>query len=133
MDITVTAITAGTISLIFLVLSFRVIGIRKQTNVSLGDGGNEPLQRAIRGQANFAEYAPIGVILLLVAELQSVNTYLLIAVAGTLITGRMCHGYAFAFTAGSVTLRRGGTFLTFSAIISLAVVNLVMPFAGWLT
>ena len=69
MDITVTAVTAGLLALVYLVLSIRVIKLRGQNSISLGDGGNEALQRAIRGHGNFAEYAPMGVLLLLIAEL----------------------------------------------------------------
>ena len=41
----------------------------------------------------------MGVLLLLIAELQSVNAFVLIALAVVLLVGRICHGYAFAFTA----------------------------------
>ena len=130
MDITVTAITAGLLALVFLVLSIRVIKLRGQNSISLGDGGNEALQRAIRGHGNFAEYAPLGVLLLLIAELQSVNFYLLTAFAAALLLGRTCHGYAFAFTASSPALRQAGMILTFLAIAALALTNLAaaVPF-----
>ena len=113
MDVTVTAVTAGALALVYLVLSFRVIRLRGRNSISLGDGGNEALQRAIRGHGNFAEYAPFGLLLLLIAELQSANGYALIAVAAALLLGRICHGYAFAFTAGSPLLRQAGMILTF--------------------
>ncbi|NKB58054.1 MAG: hypothetical protein GKS00_17155 [Alphaproteobacteria bacterium] len=133
MDITVTAITAGLLALTLIVLSVNVIRLRGQNKVSLGDGGNEALQRAIRGQANCAEYAPIGVLLLLVAELQSANFYLLIVLGAALLIGRLMHGYAFGFTSGNIPLRRGGMMLTFIAIVSLAVVDVAMPMIGWLS
>lgn len=128
MDITVTAVTAGLLALTLIVLSVSVIRLRGQIGVSLGDGGNDALRRAIRGQANFVEYAPIGILLLLIAELQLANFYLLIVLGAALLFGRLMHGYAFAFTSGNIPLRRGGMLLTFTAIVSLAVVNVAMPF-----
>ena len=130
MDITVTAVTAGLLALVYLVLSIRVIKLRGQNSISLGDGGNEALQRAIRGHGNFAEYAPMGVLLLLIAELQSVNAFVLIALAVVLLVGRICHGYAFAFTAGSPVLRQAGMILTFLTIAALAIANLAAAVAG---
>jgi uncharacterized membrane protein YecN with MAPEG domain len=59
---------AGLLALWLVVLSLRVIQARRAARVSLGDGGNRALQRAIRGQANFAEYVPIALLLLLILE-----------------------------------------------------------------
>ena len=73
MYVTVTAITASLLALFYLVLSDRVIRLLGQNSISLGKGGNEPLQRAIRGHGNFAEYAPLVVRLLLIAKLQLAN------------------------------------------------------------
>jgi hypothetical protein len=131
MDIMVTALTAGLLALFYIVLSARVIRLRTQNSISLGDGGNEALLRAVRGHGNFAEYAPIGVLLLLIAELQTANHFLLVALAAALFLGRICHGYAFGFTASSPFLRRAGMILTFGAIVSLAITNLVVaiPFS----
>ena len=57
----VTPLYAALLVLWFLVLTLRVLQNRQSTKVSLGDGGNTLLQRAIRGHANFAEYVPLGV------------------------------------------------------------------------
>ena len=126
MDVTISATTAGLLALLYLVLSFRVIRLRGQNSISLGDGGNEALRRAIRGHGNFAEYAPIGVLLLLIAELQTANHILLTGLAAALLLGRIGHGYAFAFTANNPFLRMTGMILTFGAIVSLALTNLAL-------
>ncbi|MDD9905406.1 MAG: MAPEG family protein [Rhodospirillaceae bacterium] len=126
MDITVTAITAALLALLFVILSFRVIRLRGSESVSLGDGGNEKLQRAIRGHGNCAEYAPIGILLLLIAELQGGNGLWLMIIAAALVLGRVAHGCAFAFTANNPPLRVSGMILTFGAILSLAATNLVL-------
>ena len=68
--ITISPIYAGLIALLFLVLSYRVTLGRRTHKVSVGDGGHKALVKRIRVQANCAEYAPIGIILLAMAELQ---------------------------------------------------------------
>ena len=127
MSLPVSAIAAGLLAAFLIVLTVRVVKFRKQNKVSLGDGGNETLRRAIRGHANFTEYAPIGIVLILIAELQSANTVVLAILAAALLAGRAMHGYAFAFTVGNPTLRAWGMYLTLAAIGGLGVINLAMP------
>jgi uncharacterized membrane protein YecN with MAPEG domain len=55
--------------LMFVWLSFRVIRHRRSARVALGSGGDARLERAIRAHANFAEYVPFAVLLLVLAEL----------------------------------------------------------------
>ena len=133
MNIPVTALTAGLLALIFNVLSLRVVKLRRENKVSLGDGGNEELRRAVRGHANFSEYAPFGVVLVLIAELQSVHTILLAVLAATLLAGRAMHGYAFAFTTDNMPLRSLGVQLTLIVIVLLALTNMAMPILCWVT
>lgn len=125
----VTTILVSLMGLLFFRLSLRVIELRRKNKVSLGDGGHEDLQRAIRGQANCAEYAPIAVLLVLVAEIQASGPIMLGVVAilaAAFLLGRILHGYAFAATAGNMTLRVRGMQLTLLTIVLLAGFNLVM-------
>ena len=55
-------------SLLFVVLSFRVIAGRRASSTALGDGSNPDLFRRIRVHSNFAEYVPLALILLGLAE-----------------------------------------------------------------
>jgi uncharacterized membrane protein YecN with MAPEG domain len=68
----VTSFIASVLTVIFIKLSFAVIGLRRKNKVALGDGGKEDLERAIRAQGNFAEYVPFGLILLACLELSVV-------------------------------------------------------------
>ncbi|MFM8613458.1 MAG: MAPEG family protein [Alphaproteobacteria bacterium] len=56
------------LTLIFLWLSFRVIRYRRAERIPIGSGGNAALERAIRAHANFAEFVPFAVLLLILAE-----------------------------------------------------------------
>ena len=132
MNIPVTTILASALAVVFLVLSLRVIRLRMEKKVAHGDGGDEELRRAIRGHANWAEYAPIGILLVLIAELQSVNMILLTVIAAAFALGRSFHAYGFAFTAGNVFLRVRGMQLTFFTIAILAVLNLALLVYSWI-
>ena len=132
MNIPVTTILASVLAVVFLVLSLRVIRLRVEKKVAHGDGGDEELRRAIRGHANCAEYAPTGILLMLIAELQSVNMILLAILAAAFALGRLFHAYAFGFTAGNVFLRVRGMQLTFFTIAILAVLNIALLVYAWI-
>ena len=90
----VTSIIASILTLIFVRLSFAVIGLRRKNKVSLGSGGHEDLERAIRAQGNFAEYVPFGVILIACLELNGAPWWLVALPGITLIwTFDSCQGY----------------------------------------
>ena len=74
----ITSVIAAALTLIFIKLSFNVIGLRRKNKVSLGSGGHEDLERAIRAQANFSEYVPIGIILLACLELNGAPWWLVL-------------------------------------------------------
>ena len=54
----VTALYAGLMALLLLVLSIRVSQTRGKLGISLGGGGDAVMERRIRAQANLIEYAP---------------------------------------------------------------------------
>src|SRR4051812_29434920 len=94
----VTPLYAALLALWFIVLSLRVMGLRRDTQVTLGDGGHTSMQRAIRGHANFVEYVPFALLLLLLLELSRFSLYLIHALGITLLIARLLHGYALSFT-----------------------------------
>ena len=67
--LTITALYAGLLALLFLALSINVIRYRRGEQVSLGDGGKRKLARGIRAHGNFAEYVPLVLVLMSIAEL----------------------------------------------------------------
>jgi uncharacterized protein len=66
----VTGLYAVMLAVLFFVLSARVILYRRANKIGLGDGNDPVLQQRIRAQGNFSEYAPFGIVLMLVAEAQ---------------------------------------------------------------
>lgn len=125
---TVTALYAGLLGLWFLVLSYRVVQ-QRQTGIGLGDGGNEDMLRRIRGHANFAEYTPMCLILIGLAEYQGASSWLIHVLGGALLLARLLHGYAFAFTAQFQFGRFHGTLLTFIILLVSSLLLLWQQFA----
>ncbi len=127
---TVTPLYAGLLALWFVILGMRVIHQRRHSKVSLGDGGNPMLQRAIRGHANFAEYVPLTVLLLGILELSRFSPSVLHGLGATLLVGRLLHGYALSFTAHFRFGRAAGAALTFLALIVAGVLCLYQAWQG---
>lgn len=124
MTISITPIYAGLISLLYVFLSFRVIGMRRKAQVGLGDGGNRSLMRRQRVHGNFAEYAPLVIVLMALAELQEQSARTIHLIGICLVVGRMLHAYGVSQEPELAKLRVAGMALTFSALIIGALSNL---------
>ena len=113
----ITALYAGLLTLLFVVLSVAVIRVRVGEKISVGDGDNSDLLRRIRVHANFAEYAPLALVLLGLAESLKTDPRLLHAIGATLLIGRICHAIGLSPQPGISPLRVGGMVLTFIALL----------------
>jgi len=108
--------------LILLVLAYLVILARRKHKVSLGDGGNEHVTRAMRAHANAAEYVPAALIGLVLAALlePAFPDWLMNAAGLSLTVGRILH--AIGIRQDGVPLsRRIGTALTWAAYVCLII------------
>ena len=122
----ITSIIAAVLTIIFVKLSFAVIALRRKNKVGLGSGGHEDLERAIRAQGNFAEYVPLGIILIGCLELNGAPWWLVLLPGITLIIGRLTHAKGINTLPPDFSLRVTGMKFTFGTLITLAVLNL-----GW--
>lgn len=122
----VTALYAGLLAPLLIILAVRVIAFRRAERVSLGDGGNAVLLRRVRAHANFIEYAPFTLLLLGALESLRAAPALLHAVGGALLLGRIAHATALSNPRGIMLLRVGGMALTFTAIALAAIGCLAM-------
>ena len=121
---TVTPLYAAISALLFVFLSVQVIRFRGTTKTAMGDGGHRTLQRAIRAHGNFAEYVPFVLILMALAELQDRSIYGLHFVGLCLLAGRLLHAYGVSQEPELFKLRVAGMILTFTALVSGALINL---------
>jgi uncharacterized protein len=120
----VTSIIAAVLTILFVKLSFAVIGLRRKNKISLGSGGHEDLERAIRAQGNFAEYVPLGIILIACLELNGAPWWLVLAPGTTLIIGRAIHAEGIHELPPNFSKRVLGMQFTLNTLIALIVLNL---------
>jgi uncharacterized membrane protein YecN with MAPEG domain len=132
MSLTITGLYAGLLGFVFLYLSVQVIKVRKKHSISLGDGNNEALQKAMRAHANFSEYTPICLVLLLIAELNSQAGIFLHVCGILLVYGRIAHAYGLVKVTGVSRGRISGMLATFAALIALTLWNLYIVLANFI-
>jgi uncharacterized membrane protein YecN with MAPEG domain len=118
-------ITYTIILIIFmLILAFRIIDLRGSpvTKFLHSDDrvvDENTLYRAVRAHGNLIEYAPLFLILMLIAELNGLSSFYL-HISGIIFTaGRFMHGIVFSFMRPNLILRVGGMILTFIGFILL--------------
>jgi hypothetical protein len=120
----VTSIIASILAIIFIKLSLAVIGLRRRNKVGLGSGGHEDLERAIRAQGNFAEYVPLGLILIACLELNGAP-WLAPALTGiSLIVGRLIHAKGINEPPPNFSNRVLGMKFTLYTLVALVGLNL---------
>jgi uncharacterized protein len=117
MSLSLTPFYAAPLVLLYIALSFRVIAYRRANKIPLGDAGNSALLSRIRAQGNCAEYMPLGLILLLMAELSSVPAFGFHLAALCLVVGRMVHAAHLSYLPNRYTMRVFAIVLTFTAYL----------------
>lgn len=130
----ITAFYASLLALLYVYLSLQVIKARGKEKIALGTGASDYLQQRIRAHANFGEYTPMVVILLLLLELQEVSPYYIHAFAVLYIIGRLVHLYGMVYSEQysqgklqtTTHYRKYGMICTFWCLIGLATSNLVL-------
>ncbi len=125
MTLIVTPIYAAILTLLFLGLTARVILYRRANRLSLGDEGDRKLLKRMRAQANCAEYAPLGILLLLLAELQGAPVLALHLLGLGLLAGRLLHAYGFSASPQNLRLRVLGMALTLT-MLGVAALGLLL-------
>lgn len=120
---TITAVYAGLLGIVFFVLSVRVIASRRVAKVALGDGGDAALLRRQRVHANFSEYVPLTLLLILMLELQAAPAPVVHLLGGLLLGGRLVHAAGVSREPEKFGLRVMGMGLTFTALLAAALLN----------
>lgn len=122
----VTPFYAALMALLFVALSIRTLRLRHRFQVAIGPGEEPLLERAMRVHANFAEYVPIALLLVLFVEMATRNGTLVHALGVLLIAGRGLHAYGVSQLRENFRYRVAGMTLTFTVIITAAVTLLVV-------
>jgi uncharacterized membrane protein YecN with MAPEG domain len=117
----ITAFYAGLIALLLLVLAARVSTFRRRLKVSLGDGGDPIMQRAVRAHANAFEWALPVLLLMLLAELDRAGPVFLHLCGIVLIVARLLHAGGVLRVPGLSFGRTVGIGLNWAVLAVLAV------------
>lgn len=117
----ITALYAVPLSLLFIHLSYRVIGLRKQVKAAFGDGGDRSLARAIRVHGNFAEYVPFALVIMGLAEINGAPAWGIHVLGFALLAGRLAHAWGVSQPVENFRFRVFGMASTFLVLIAGAV------------
>ncbi len=91
MAVPIVALYGSLNALLNILLALRVSGMRVMEKVSIGTGGNDKLELAARIHGNSAEFVPLAIVMLLVAELQGLPSVALHSLGGGLLLARVFH------------------------------------------
>lgn len=122
----ITALYAAIAAFFLIYLSARVIGIRRRERISIGHSGDAVLERAVRNHANFIEYTPMMLILLVLAELQGLSNWAAHLFGVLILASRFIHFAGFRSADAPGVLRVLGMVLTFSTLALLGVILIVL-------
>ena len=118
----------GLAAILLIVLSVRVMQLRGRHVVGIGDGGHPDLQLAIRVHANFVEYVPLALLLLLCVDLVGDSKWIVHALGILLLVGRVLHAYGLAQSSGRSFGRAAGVALTLLVLLVGAVLAILGAF-----
>jgi len=127
--IQITALFAGLLVLLYLALGWRVVKERRRHQTGLGSGGHESLERAIRVHANFIEYVPLALVLLLIMEINQLPAWALWIYGAALLIARVLHAQGLGSASGKSFGRFYGTLTTW---ILLTVGSLAVIIQPWI-
>ncbi|MGA7439495.1 MAG: MAPEG family protein [Luteibacter sp.] len=116
----ITGLYAALLGLLMIGMALRVMLLRRNTSIGLGDGGNRSLACAVRAHGNAIEYIPIGLILLLLLELNQTLPLLLHVFGIVLVVGRIAHAVGLSGTPGMSAGRALGAALTLLVLLAMA-------------
>lgn len=126
MSPTITALYAGLLGILYIVLGGFVVAQRRRARIGIGTGSDTALERSVRVHGNFAEYAPLFLLLLLIAELGGAASWLLHVLGAAFVLARIGHAFGLGQSSGTSAGRFLGTLVTWVAIVVLAVTNIVL-------
>ena len=118
--LSIVPIYAAIFGLMFVYLSVRVIKQRRSAKVSLGDGDNPTLRKAIAVHSNFSQYVPLALLLIAFVELSHASATITHGLCACLLVGRVAHAYGLAQPVQIMKLRQIGVLLTFGVIVIAA-------------
>jgi uncharacterized membrane protein YecN with MAPEG domain len=124
----ITALYGALNAILNIYLANRVSSLRVKHKVPLGTVDEGPLLVAIRAHANNAEFMPLAVVMLLLAELCGGHSAALHAIGGSLLLARVAHAFGLPGKPHN-PFRYWGTAVTWVGIVGTAGYVLYLRFA----
>ena len=125
----ISPIYASLLGLLIIALGYYVTTVRHSEKVGLGYGNSDKMQQAVRVHANTVENAVLGMVLLLMLELQGAKGYWLHGTGAVLLGARLLYVKGLLGSKGVSFGRYWGTALSWASITTMAVVNLALAFS----
>ena len=120
----ITLLVASLHVLFYLLLSMRVMLHRKAHRIGVGTGGDEAMTRRVRVHANFAEYVPLALLMLVLLELAGTAAAVVWTCGLVLLLALLAHAIGLGGSAGYSAGRFGGTLLTLAVLLAMALLGL---------
>jgi len=125
MVVPVTGVFAAVLGILLLVLSVQVVKFRVKYKKTMGTTDDRDFEAAVRAHGNLIEYAPLGLIMLGIAELNGVAGGLIYWTGMALVVGRILHAWGMINGRGEEhKAREIGIVLTWLAILAAAILLL---------
>ena len=112
----ITALYAGLLGPVFLVLAVLVIRERRRSRIAIGHGDAGGLLRRARVHGNFAEYVPLVLVLMGLAEGLGTDRRVMYVIGLALLSGRLIHAWGVSAERENFRFRVTGMTLTFAAL-----------------
>jgi uncharacterized protein len=122
---TIAALYAALLGLLGAALTINVIVNRVRSKVDAGDGGVAKLAQAIRAHANFAEQAPLALIVIAFAEALGTRPWLVHIFGVALVLARLASALGLNRTLGQSPPRQLGASVTALVVIASAIAILL--------
>lgn len=130
MSLVIVPIYAALLALLFVMLSLSVVRQRRSGRVAIGTAGDRELERRVRVHGNFAEYTPLALLLLAMAEFRGAPALLLHGLCLCLLLGRASHAWGVSHLDEDLRFRVAGMIATFLALIAASLTLLVQALVG---
>lgn len=124
-DIQVTALFAAVFAVLHVLFTLRVGGYRFKSGISLGDGGDKELLNRIRAHGNFTEQVPMGLLLLLLNELNGMSEAMLMALGSVFLAARVLHYVMIVTRSLPIVLRPISMLGTLGSILAMALLLVI--------
>jgi uncharacterized membrane protein YecN with MAPEG domain len=124
---TVSLIFAAALGLLNFWLSLRVARVRMSRKIQIGHGDLPEMEARMRAHANFNEYVPLALILMLLIELNVGPSRGLWVVGAILVVARVLHPFGMDRPAPN-TYRASGAMLTWVALLALVIWAILLAY-----